>query len=319
MIRKIVDKLFAEDLIGALPGSSNDFIELGRNCKLWNTVKSLDQHRESEVIDLTSDSEEHNKPKEAFSNADENPFQASGQSASKTLPDTSRREQKFSPRRGKEIKRCILPNRDHVGTLDTVELKRKSGQPQEFLLVHYVSKETTANDTTFWLTGLKLRRNADSQGQLPHGNSGATEVFIMFRHDQNKRRSAEGQSLETVNADQAVRKRSCIQTNQLYPATEYASEDMRCSAPLSQDVLVCRWKHTLAYRGMEVKPNSPRAECCFQRLDQNTPDSGYAVPDVEIWRASAKGSSAGRLASSSAGHVSEISKITLEEETWTMS
>ncbi|KAF2230066.1 S-adenosyl-L-methionine-dependent methyltransferase [Viridothelium virens] len=251
-----------------------------------------------EIIDLESETDEQIVP-----TLDHSEIQV--------LPGNLKNGSQYKLPRGKEIKRCILPNGDRVGSSNTVELQSRPIRPQEFLLVHHVIMETTEKDPIFWLIGLKLRRNEDSDGFLPHGSSGATEVSIMLRSCQTDRRPTVEQSLERINARRALRKRSCLLTNQLYPSRRSTSPDMLCQMPLSQDVLVCRWIQTLLYKEMEANIHDKNLECSLQRLSENGCSLGYSFSDAEIWKNSNRGSLVQDRSAPTADLVSEASQLSL--------
>ena len=268
--------------------------------------------KKPEVIVLDSESEE--EPAGTCKSEQEDHFAEGGQQALKTSSGPFKRKQEYGVRRGTEIKRCILLNKDRVATTNTVELKRKGRDVQEFLLVQYVSKEETQNGAKFWLTGFKLHRNEDSDGQLPYGNSGATELFLLLRCCQNNGCGLLEQSLEVIPAESAVRKRSCIMTNHLYPAKRSVSKDMLGDIPLSQDILVCRWMQIFSYTDTAAKLIGKIAESCLRRLDRDLCDPGYSIPDVELRRTAAKGSSAGKSTVNTVDLAHETSKIALSDQ-----
>ena len=209
---------------------------------------------------------------------------------------------------GEEIKACILPNKDRVRASDTVELKTRSGQPQEYLLVHYVTKQRTNKGPRTFLIGLRLCQNSDSDGQLPYEKSAATEVHLNLQYCHDSARMPIEQSLVKVNAVRATRIRSYLLTNELYPAISHVNSN---DQPVDRDILVCRWMQCHAYRNKEARLARRNPEYSFRRLSQNDCGSACSIPDVSIWKAFAQESQSGHTTSPRVKLVAERPKMTL--------
>ncbi|KAI9711207.1 MAG: hypothetical protein M1820_002194 [Bogoriella megaspora] len=244
--------------------------------------RPLEAHGEPEILDLCCSDSEDEDAKSRVKRFND----SSGDS--KSLPAETQ-NQCHDLSHIQEVKGCFLECRDRVRPGTLVELEGRKKEPQVFLLVLYVLKDTSSHVPTFKLRGLELRRNEDTDGMLPHGNSGGTEVHLVMKHCANLRSLICIQALQEIDAERASRVRTLILTNHIYPRTRNQSDDMLCNTRLSRDILVCRWTRIFKFEDQNSRTNDHVQEWSLQRLDQRICDPGYAFSDFEIWRSAAKG------------------------------
>ncbi|KAI9711206.1 MAG: hypothetical protein M1820_002193 [Bogoriella megaspora] len=209
---------------------------------------------------------------------------------SRALPGHSINPNKYSSHLS-EVRGCRLRNGDSVRAWSAVELPFESGGTQEYLLVHHIFRDTRAGESKIILRGLKLHNNEKLEGFIPYGESGATEVHIVANVCAANKKYPLIQALIDINAEDVIKVRPCILTNQAYPALEYQSEDIVVGTPLGKDILVCRWQYIRTFKDYESKCRGRIQDLCVTRLKDKHCTSRYALNDYQVWQNAKKGSS----------------------------